>query len=293
SKAVGDPSTNSDSLSPKIGMSYRPVEQFIVFGNWAEAFRAPSYNEIYADNVHFRIPNMRSFPPSLVTNFFIPNPSLVPEESETWEIGGGVDFDNLFIDGDRFSAKMSYYQADVTNLIDLQVRIPAGCFGAPFPPCGTGERFGNFSRYVNITNANIDGVELEATYDSRYYYARGNFSTINGRDKVTNKYVGILTPDKFFIDTGIKVPALDIRVGSRVTIAGTFSKVDDPTVDTRDAYTIADVYAVWQPSSDMLQGLRLDLGVDNITDEDYEVIAVGASQPGQNYKIALSWRWGF
>ncbi|MEQ9449688.1 MAG: TonB-dependent receptor, partial [Rhodospirillaceae bacterium] len=289
-EATGEPPTSEDALSPKIGVSYKPVEQLLLFGNWAEAFRAPSFNETYADNLHFQIPNFQTFPPSLVSNFFITNTDLVPEESETWEVGAGVEFDNIVVEGDRFGAKMSYYKSDVTNLIDLEVNIPVGCFGAPFPPCGSGEPFGNFSRYVNVTNADIDGFELESSYDSRYFYARANFSTISGRDVATDDYVGILSPNKFFIDAGLRAPMFDIRFGSRVTIAGAFDKVNDPT-EARDGYTVADIYAVWEPLSGPLKGLRLDVGVDNITDEDYEVISVGVSEPGQNYKVALSWRW--
>lgn len=295
SEAPGEPAIDEDAVSPKIGASYKPIDEIIIFGNWSEAFRAPSINEIYADGIHFRIPDFSAFPPFppiFVTNFFITNPGLVPEESQTWEIGAGVDFDNLFFDGDGFTAKGSYYQSDVTNLIDLEVRIPAGCFGAPFPPCGSGEPFGNFSRNVNVTNADIDGFELEAEYDSATYYARVNFSTIDGTDTDSGEFVGVLAPDIFFIDTGFRAPRFDTRLGARITIASDFTKVNDPTLE-RDSYATGDIYLVWQPSDGTLDGLRVDLGVDNVTDADYEVVAAGVIEPGRNFKAAVSWRTGF
>lgn len=290
--APGGPSAEDEAVSPKVGVSYKPVPELIFFGNWAEAFRAPSFNEIYADDVHFQIPDFSSFPPMLVTNFFIPNPDLAPEESETWEVGAGVDFENILFDGDSFTAKGSYYESDVSNLIDLEVHIPAGCFGAPFPPCGSGAAFGNFSRNVNVTNAELDGVEFEARYDSEYFYMRGNFSTIDGRDADTGDFVGVLSPSVYFVDSGVKWPGADLRLGARVVVADEFTEVNDP-LQARDSYAVGDVYAVWEPSRGALEGLRVDLGVDNVTDADYEVVAAGVSQPGRNFKVAVSWRQGF
>lgn len=290
--ASSGPSTDDEAISPKIGVSYKPVEEIILFGNWSEAYRAPSFNEIYADNVHFQIPDFSSPSFALVTNFFIPNPDLVPEESQTWEVGAGLDLDDLLFNGDRLTIKGSYFKSDVTNLIDLEVNIPAGCFGAPFPPCGTGEAFGNFSRNVNVTNAELDGVEIEAEYDSRVAYIRGNFSTIDGIDADSGDYVGILSPDTYYVDGGIKFAGGDMRLGGRVSLASAFTKVNTPT-DSRDSYAVGDIYAVWEPSRGGLKGIRVDLGVDNITDTDYQIVAAGVSEPGRNFKVAVSWRQGF
>ena len=305
SEAPGGPATDDEAVSPKVGASWKPVPELIVFGNWAEAFRAPSFNEIYADDVHFQIPNLSVpgpfgpfGPPAFVTNFFIPNPDLVPEESQTWEIGAGLDFDNVLFNGDSFTAKGSYFESDVTNLIDLEVNIPFTCFLTPgelfpgAPPCGSGEAFGNFSRNVNVTNAMLNGVEIEAQYDAEYFYLRGNFSTIDGIDADTGDFVGVLAPSTVFLDGGVKIPGADLRIGSRVTVANDFDKVND-AANARDGYTVGDVYAVWQPSLGALEGLRIDLGVDNVTDADYEVVAAGVSQPGRNFKAAVSWRQGF
>ena len=303
--AVGEPSTDDNATSPKVGVAYKPIEELIIFGNWAQAFRAPSFNEIYADNIHFRIPNFSVpgpfgpfGPPAFVTNFFIPNPDLVPEESKTWEVGAGVDFANILFDGDKLTAKGSYYEPDVTNLIDLEVEIPFTCFLTPdqvlpfFPPCGSGEAFGNFSRNVNVTNAELNGVEIEAYYDSTYFYTRANFSSIDGRDVDTDEFVGILTPDTVFIDAGVKWPEADLRLGGRVNIASDFDDVNDPSL-ARDGYTVGDVYLVWEPSGGVMKGLRLDLGVDNVADTDYEIVAAGVSEQGRNVKAAISWRRGF
>ena len=235
---------------------------------------------------------MPAFPPTFVTNFFIPNPDLKPEQSKSWELGLGIDFQDVLAAGDHLIAKASYYRSDVTDLIDLEVSIPAGCFGAPFPPCGSGQPFGNFSRNVNVTDARIEGVELQLNYHAPRFYVRANYSTIDGRNTETGAFVGLLTPDRFYIDAGLNWYENDIRIGGRLTVAGSFEAVNDP-VERRDSYVTGDLYLVWQPATGPLEGLRVDLGIDNITDTDYDVVAAGATQPGRNFKISLGWREGF
>ncbi len=303
--AVGEASTDDSAVSPKIGVSYKPVEELIFFGNWAESFRAPSFNELYADGVHFQIPNLSVpgpfgpfGPPAFVANFFVPNPSLQPEESQTWEVGAGVDFNDVLFAGDSFIAKGSYYNSDVDNLINLDVQIPFTCFLTPgqlppfAPPCGSGAPFGNTSQNVNVTNADINGVEIELQYDSDYFYVRGNFNAIDGTNQDTGEFVGSLVPNTLFLDGGVKFFQGDFRLGSRVTVASDFDEVEDPTL-FREGFTFADVYAVWQPGAGALEGLRVDLGVDNVTDADFDIVAAGVSQPGRNFKATISWSQGF
>ena len=295
SSADGQEDSDDSAVSPKIAVSYKPIPEVLIFANWAEAFRAPSFNELYANGIHFQIPNLGAFPPfppQFVTNFFIENPDLQPEDSQTWEVGGGLDFDDLFRPDDSFTFKASYFQSNVDNLIDLAVNIPAGCFGAPFPPCGSGAPFGNTSQNVNVTRARLSGFEAELNYESDLSYIRANFATIDGTDRDTGDFVGALSPNIFFADTGLKFFDGDLRLGSRLTIAGDFDEVNEAS-QARDSYTIADVYAVFQPSDERFKGIRIDLGVDNITDADYEVVNAGVSQPGRNFKIGVAYQFGF
>lgn len=291
---------NENEVSPKVGVSYKPISELLLFGNYAEGFRAPSFNEAFADGTHFTVPNLSAppgpFGPVFVANLFIPNADLQPEESRTFEVGAGVDLQNLLFDGDVFTAKASYYESDVDNLIGLDVNTPAGCFVpdlAQVFPCGTGPEFGNTSQNVNIRNAEIDGVELEFRYNSDLIYARGAFTSIDGVDADSGEFLqGVLQPDTLFLDMGLKWQRYGLRGGTRLTFAAEFDEVNDP-VEVRDSFVTADIYAVWEPVSGLLEGLRLDVGVDNVTDTDFEVVFAGVSQPGRNFKTAISWTQGF
>ncbi|MEO0613869.1 MAG: TonB-dependent receptor, partial [Pseudomonadota bacterium] len=297
-------------FSPKVGLTYKPVPEFLIFGNYAQGFRAPSFNEAFADGVHFSVPNLSAppgpFGPTFVQNLFIGNADLTSENSTTWEVGTGFDFENVLSDGDRLTAKGSYYRSDVDNLIGLDVNTPLGCFFTPqtappgIPPfvlasmpCGTGPAFGNTSQNVNIANADIDGVEVEFRYDSDYFYLRGNLSTINGVDADTGEFLeGVLSPNTVFVDGGFKHAGSGLRAGLRLTFAQDFDEVNE-AAEARDGYTVGDVYAVWEPPIKELEGVRIDLGIDNFTDQDFEVVFAGVSQPGRNYKATISWTKGF
>ncbi|MEO0793437.1 MAG: hypothetical protein AAFY27_12950 [Pseudomonadota bacterium] len=68
-----------------------------------------------------------------------------------------------------------------------------------------------------------------------------------------------------------------LSVGARSTFADGFTQANTPS-QLQDAYNIYGLYAGWPPTEGALKGTRLDLGVDNVADEDYEVISTGVSE---------------
>jgi hemoglobin/transferrin/lactoferrin receptor protein len=278
-EAAGEQGYEDTAVSPKLGLSYKPVPWLLLFGNYGEAFRAPSFNELYADGVHFRI--------GPAVNNFVPNPDLRPQDGSTIEAGIGFEFKEVAAAGDRFTVKASYWQSDVKDFIDLEVNGlgaggpgDIGCFISPFTGCT--------SRLVNVADAELDGFEIEARYDIGRLYGIATFAHIDGRDKDTGEFLGVLQADKVYLDFGVRVPEYWSRVGTRLTFASQFDKVNAGEAP-RDAYQTVDLYAVIEPASGPLKGFRLDLAIDNITDEDYEVITAGVSEPGINFKAAIGW----
>ncbi len=295
-----DPEANSDeAVSPRIGVSYGPVEWFRVFGSYSEGFRAPSINELYLDGVHFPVPHPVLFDPAMgefvfVNNNFVPNPGLVPETSETLEFGFGVDFRNLVADGDRLQGKISYYESDVDDLINLSVdfAFDPSCFAPPgFFPCTAGT-----TNSANVDSAELEGVEAEFAYDSDRFYGRATFASIDGTDTLTGADVGALTPDRLALDLGLKLPEWDARIGTRVQYAGDYERRGSDgmgglvIVEERDSYAVLDLYATWSP--DFARGVRFDLAVENVFEEDYERVFAGVSEPGRNFKLAASYQFG-
>jgi hemoglobin/transferrin/lactoferrin receptor protein len=171
--------------------------------------------------------------------------------------------------------------------------VPAAtCFAPPFfQPCDWGT-----SESANVDQAELEGWEGEMSYDSDRFFASASFATIEGTNLLDGSDLGSLTPDRVAVNLGLKVPEFNSRFGARVQHASDFEqRVSDGAggfilQDERDGYVVVDLYATWRP--DFIEGLRLDLGVDNVFDEDYERVFAGVPQPGQNLKIAASWQFG-
>ncbi|MEM0953401.1 MAG: TonB-dependent hemoglobin/transferrin/lactoferrin family receptor [Pseudomonadota bacterium] len=286
---------SDDEVSLRLGVSYGPTEWFRVFANYAEGFRAPSINELYLDGTHFTIPHPILGPGAPIVNAFIPNPDLVPEDSETLEFGIGLDFNSVFTDGDRLAVKTSYYDSEVVDLIDLFVEFSFNptCFGPPFFPCGAG-----VTSSRNVADAELEGYELEGTYDSSRFFARAAYGSIDGENKADGSDLGVLFPDRLNFDFRLKLPEFNSAVGTRIQFADEFERnaFNDDTgmnevVESRDDYVVYDIYATWSPA--FLKNVRIDASVENLADEDYDRVFQGVSEPGRNVKVAFTWQGDF
>ena len=180
--------TEDEAVSPRIGASYKPVPWLLLFGNYGEAFRAPSYTELFAQGNHFPVfedPSQPGSPPFNCTtgfcgfNRFIPNPDLEPQEGETIEIGAGFDFQDVATTGDTLKVKGSYWRSEVDDFIFLDV-VGFDCFVIFDPTLCT-------SQNVNVPRAELEGAEIELTYDSARLYGKAAYSTIDGKDKDTGE----------------------------------------------------------------------------------------------------------
>jgi hemoglobin/transferrin/lactoferrin receptor protein len=263
------------AVSPRIGVSYLPTDWSLLFANYGTAFRAPTVNELYTSGVHFRIPVGGG-----ITNRFVPNPDLEPQRTQTFEFGAGVDFDDVAVSGDRLQLKATHFRTEGEDFIDTQVNQPT-----PFVDCNPfvpGNCNGT-TQSVNVADASLWGNEVEASYDNRRVRVQLGLSTIDGENDATGEPLGVLTPPQVTVDTALKLPEIDSIVGWRLLAADEFDNVSDPA-DERDGYTVHDLYFAWTPGEGVLEGLRVDLGIDNVFDKAYSRVFTGALEPGRNFK---------
>lgn len=281
-------SDNEDeAVSPRIGATYLPVEWLAVFASWGEAFRAPNVNELYLDGIHFQIPHPILGPTGpTAPNFFIANPNLLPEESETFEVGFGLNFDQLVAADETLSLRASYFESEVENLIDLSVDFAFSptCFAPPFQPCTSGT-----TNSANVAMAELEGYELEALFDSPRLRVSAALSHIDGRNVTTGAPLASLTPTRLNLDFRYRFLASNLSLGTRIQIADGHDNVAT-AAEERPGYSVVDIYGVWRP--EFAPRLRVDAGIDNVFDTDYERVFAGVSEPGFNPRIALSYQIG-
>jgi hemoglobin/transferrin/lactoferrin receptor protein len=294
---AADTDNEDDEISPRIAASYGPSGWLRIFGSYSEGFRAPSLNELYLDGVHFPLPHPVLFDPAgmppnftFVNNNFVPNPDLEPERAKTTEFGIALDLASVVSQDDRLQAKISRYESEVKDLIDLSVDVtfePA-CFVPPFFPCTAGK-----TESANVASAVVSGTELEARYESDSFYSYLSYASIDGENEETGADLGTLTPDRLALDVGYRARGIGATFGARLQLADDFERrglVDGAldVVEERDGYIVLDVYASWIPP--FAENIRMDLGVDNVTDENFERVFGGVSEPGRNYKASIAYR---
>lgn len=302
SSQVAPDAVNADeAVSPRVAASFTPAnaEWLRVFASYSEGFRAPSVNELFLDGVHFSIPHPVLFDPSsysfvFAPNNFVPNTDLVPETTQTVELGVGFDIADLASSGDRLQLKLSRYETMADDLINLSVTVvpDATCFMPPFfQPCTWGT-----SQSSNVDRAELDGWEAEARYEAGRVFAHATYSSVEGRDLSDGSDLGSLTPDRLALNVGVTSAAWNTVFGARLQLADDFSRyVADGDgvlmlVEEREGYGVLDVYASWSPQ--FADNLRLDVGVDNLLDHDYDRVFEGVSEPGRNIKLTATYQIG-
>ncbi len=160
---------------------------------------------------------------------FLPNPNLVAETAHDWEAGVNVKYDNVFRGGDSVRGKGTVFTNLVDKFIDLeQVGEPiltsfvpgipnSAC---PFLPPGLCIPFQPF-QYVNVAQARLSGVELEAGYDWGSGFATFEGSAINGKNLETGMSLTTVPPYRASGTLGFRfLENRALVVGARFTADG-------------------------------------------------------------------------
>jgi hemoglobin/transferrin/lactoferrin receptor protein len=274
--AVGQPGYEKSRLSKTIGLGWRPFESLLVYGKYAEGFRAPNLaTELYLAGPHFP------------GNVFIPNPNLRPETSKTLEAGLALQFRNVLASGDRIWFKGAVFRSNIKDFIDFN--LTATTFQA-----------------VNVPEARVFGAEGEAGYTSRYVFGSLALGYVIGENVTTGGSLSSIPAQKLVATIGGRLPEWDLVAGFRLNVASDQNRVPSPILGTifgqpfifqsfrqTSGYTTGDLFFSWVPSgkyiSPLLRGLRLDAGIDNIWDKRYRSHLSIYPEAGINYKLALSY----
>ncbi len=279
SSSIAD-SNDETAFSPRLGVSYLPTDWLLVFANYAEAFRAPTFDELFTTGTHFQIPVGAG-----VVNRFVPNSDLKSQKTQTVEFGGGVTFNEVLDPGDLLQFKASHFIIWGEDFIDQTVNQPE-----LFTECNpfiAGNCDGTTTAF-NVPDAKLWGSEIEASYENDRFLVSMGFSRIDGEDEDTGAKIGSLTPDQLTLNTAVKLPEINSLVGWRMLAADKFDEVDTEA-EERDGYAVHDIYFSWQPTDSLLQGVRVDLGIDNLFDKTYARVDTDAKEPGRNYKGLVSY----
>ncbi|MCI5133243.1 MAG: TonB-dependent receptor, partial [Candidatus Electrothrix sp. EH2] len=259
-------STDTDNLTPKVGLSWMVTKQLKLRAQYAQAFMIPSANQLAAE--------FDSFGSKVVGN-----PDLDPETSSTYE--AGMDYSR-----NSFRAGFTYFQTDFEDKIVTDYLADGS------------------KTWKNLGDAAISGIEGEFSYDLgmpmgwawelRPYF---NMTLLTEfEDESTGedlRYVSGTT-----LSAGLVVSDGDgIFCRLNVAHAGE-QEVEDwesgtyptPVVEL-DASTVTNLTASWRfYEDDHLGAFTLRGEINNLFDQEYAYVK-GYPMPGQSLFASLRWEY--
>ena len=265
---------SDDRLSPKLGVTVKLADDVLLYGNYAQGFRAPT--------------------PYQVNNFFenlaygytsLPNPDLGPETSESWE--AGIKFST-----EAVSLQIAAFTADYDDFISQQV------VGGSFTPMDPAQY-----QFVNYDAVEIEGVEAKASFRMENgFYSRFAIAYADGdilSPGAASRPLDTIDPLNLVVGIGYREP--QGRFGGELIATHHARKPLDETDGgyRPDAFTILDATAFFA----VTDALKLRAGIFNIFDEKYaywqDVRGLSATstttdaytRPGRNASVSLSFQF--
>lgn len=266
---------DKDSVSYKIGLNFDATDWLSFHANYNEAFRAPNLDELFVSGTHF------TCGPGCA-NLFVPNPNLKPEKAHNKEIGFRLHKNHLFMDEDKARFQFSYFHNEVDNFVDTLVNFT-------FAPVPGNPGLGGTTGNKNVGSALLKGFEVELNYDLPYGYTGFSYAQTRGTNQNNGEALSNIPADRWVLQAGLRYPEWGVSLGWRSSLVEAQNKI--PTGGTSTAgYAIHDLSLAWRPTGKM-RDLKVDFGIDNITDKDYRKHLSVLKSPGRNYKVSVSWQF--
>ena len=246
-------------VSPKFAALYNVTPWFGLFGSVARTVRMPNVDEIFTRSA--TRPN---------------NPDLRPEKSDNVEAGFTLSFDGLLGKADRFRAKTTLFRNDVKDLI-VNVAGPAG---TPY--------------FQNVNRSRFKGLEVEAEYGVGGFFARGNASFIDGKDRLTGNYLNTIPANDYRLTLGYA----DAETGLSGGWTGEFAERQDQVTTgpfssagsglPTPGYSVHNLFFAFKPQSGPAQGFEFRFAVDNIFDKQYRRHLSALDAEGQSFRFTVA-----
>lgn len=257
--ALDNVSSNSTSFLAQA--SYEIVDGLRAHVGFAEAFRAPNLRELYIGGQHFP------------GNQYLPNPDLKPETAENKELGLTYVRGGLLTSDDRLQARVALFRNDIEDFIEQVVDGPAGV-----------------TRFLNVDDARIEGAELSLDYEQPAWRARLFASRLRGDDRGLDIPLQSIPADEVGVVLAARFFEGRLETGTRLLYTGAQKRLllGPNRVPETASYQLVDLFATWLPTP----ALRVDLRIDNLTDETYRRHLSQINDPGRSVRLQVSWRGG-
>ena len=259
------------AFSPKVAALYEFNDHVSVFGSYAHTQRFPTLDEIYSND----------FAPPAPPNFSL---DLTKETSNNFELGFVLSGTDLIQAGDAFDLKTTAFYNRVDDLIVRQRR--------------------QYPQYRNVGEAELYGVEVEASYDSDLFFGNLGFGYTVGNDLVNDRALTSVSPPEISAGLGYRMPDQGLTFGwdgrfvfaeTRVPLPppGRFVDLDAEQL-RRAAFNTHDFYVTWKPEDDsQFAGWEAGFRIENAFNTTYRDFLSNDNGKGRTFKLTLAKTIGF
>ncbi|MDA5493948.1 TonB-dependent hemoglobin/transferrin/lactoferrin family receptor [Yersinia intermedia] len=247
---------DADKWSSRGAVSVTPTDWLMLFGSYAQAFRAPTMGEMYNDSRHFP------------GNYWVPNPNLKPETNETQEYGFGLRFNDLLMAEDDLQFKASYFDTNAKDYINMTVSRRT-------------------TSSVNIDRAKIWGWDATMSYKTALFNWDLAYNRTRGKNQSTNKWLESISPDTVTSVVDIPVANSGFALGWIATFADRSQPLS--TGKRQAGYGLNDFYVSYK-GQQQLKGVTTTVVLGNAFDKEYYA-PQGVPQDGRNAKLFVSYQW--
>ncbi|WP_226703942.1 TonB-dependent hemoglobin/transferrin/lactoferrin family receptor [Microbulbifer elongatus] len=280
SQQLSDSAREDTAVSPSIAASVKAAEWLNLSATYARAFRAPGVEEMYTQGTHYAYGDFSFMGLGFLANTFIPNPDLEAEKAANTEFRADFAFRGLADANDQLTASASIFRNKVDNFIEQVVINPHPMFGFPMN-----------TTYLNVDEAELKGFELGANYLVNDLEVSASYGQTEGKDLTDNSYLSSIPADKFVLDLGYYFLQRDLKAGLRTSALSAQKQLPEEVTEEYSSYTLTDAYVTWEPAAGSLNGVKLGLALDNLTDEEYRVAFQQLYMPGRNIKLSASYHF--
>ncbi|WP_051687177.1 TonB-dependent hemoglobin/transferrin/lactoferrin family receptor [Microbulbifer sp. HZ11] len=280
SQQLSESAREDTAVSPSIAASVKATDWLNLSASYAKAFRAPGVEEMYTQGTHYAYGDFSFMGMGFLANTFIPNPDLESEEAANTELRADFAFSGLATENDQLTASASVFRNKVDNFIEQVVINPHPVFGFPMN-----------TTYLNVDEAELKGFELSTNYLVNDLAVGVSYGQTEGKDLSDDSYLSSIPADKFVLDVGHYFLQRDLKAGLRTSVVSAQDQLPEEVTNEYNSYTLADAYVTWEPAAGSLNGIKLGLALDNLTDEEYRVAFQELYMPGRNIKLSASYRF--
>lgn len=271
---------DDDRASPRVAIGWSPNADVYLWAEYAEAFRAPSLTELYADGVHFVVP---LGPGQVVINEFVPTPDLKAEQADQVQAGVRWRRDDLFGTGLDFEVDMTAWRSDVDDFVDQFVQFIAG--EPTFDPITQTLVFPGVTSNRNV-DAELEGFEAIARLDGRSGWVQAGWTRVDG-EGASGEELASIQPERASLGGGVYLLDRQLSLGAELVAARARDDVPEGTLETA-GYGKTDLFANWTPAGGPLAGFEFRLALDNVFDKDYRIHPNGIDQPGRSVRLTIA-----